>query len=693
MSDDPKRLDALLRDMEVPEFDNPEHKRALKARLLGSAGEMGAMAADGDDGYEDLDYDDYSEETDELDAHQLAGLQTEEDRVDTGEYEDGDVGSLVFGGQLEDEDRAKTMVGSFPDPEEEIPLDGKTQILAVDDVAQQVPVLTIEAANSTSDVEIVTDRFVIGRSPDCDVVIPDQLVSRQHAVIERRGDGWYLVDQDSGNGTFINDERVYEEPLYDGDLIQVGDAAITFTAPGAEDVLEPAAAEKTRMLPAPGLKTRGTNVTGMPLSPAAGKRRKLLMLGGSLAAILLVAVTVKFVVFKPAAPKGPSPQELAAQKMAQQALAKAERDFAKVKELAREEKWLEAVSLVRQVAKEMPDNQEVQEYKTTIQHEAAVSSHIQEARKKLEANQHEEALKLLASVSPNSMQIDAVKQLKQEIEDAWRRARQDKARIALSEENPEEARRLAMLMLQTDPEDAVAIEIRDQADKAILRKSKPVRRRRRRRRRRRGSRRRPKPKSNFLLVGESLVSYRNAKLDVAVSLASSSGVSDQGVKTLKQFKSFYERGNEMSKNAGQSDQAIKFLKKAYSLDTKLGGGKGKINEQLRGRLAKVYFVKGVDAHTRNKYDKAYQSYTNVLKYKKLPTAIDRLRKLEMEAKKFYETAYVIKGSNPEKAVRHCKTVLGMVSRQNVYHGKCTKLISKVQGAAIGGSGSYGGDGF
>ena len=64
----------------------------------------------------------------------------------------------------------------------------------------------------------------------------------------------------------------------------------------------------------------------------------------------------------------------------------------------------------------------------------------------------------------------------------------------------------------------------------------------------------------------------------------------------------------------------------------------------------------------------------------------------MEAKKLYETAYVIKGSAPEKAVRHCKTVLTMVSAQSVYAGKCKKLIGKIQGP-LGGGSEGGGDGF
>ena len=44
--------------------------------------------------------------------------------------------------------------------------------------------------------------FVLGRHRDCDLVIPDPLVSRHHLRIERRGDAFILVDE-SRNGTYV----------------------------------------------------------------------------------------------------------------------------------------------------------------------------------------------------------------------------------------------------------------------------------------------------------------------------------------------------------------------------------------------------------------------------------------------------------------------------------------------------------
>ena len=66
----------------------------------------------------------------------------------------------------------------------------------------------------------------IGRQQGYEVWVPDNGVSRQHARIERDGDGYRLTDLDSANGTYMDGERVTRRRLSDGDLIQLGPAAL-----------------------------------------------------------------------------------------------------------------------------------------------------------------------------------------------------------------------------------------------------------------------------------------------------------------------------------------------------------------------------------------------------------------------------------------------------------------------------------
>jgi hypothetical protein len=69
---------------------------------------------------------------------------------------------------------------------------------------------------------ILRDQFLIGRGPECDIVVPDRQISRQHARIRRTSDGIQVEDLGSKNGTHVNGVRL-EAPaiLQDGDVVQV----------------------------------------------------------------------------------------------------------------------------------------------------------------------------------------------------------------------------------------------------------------------------------------------------------------------------------------------------------------------------------------------------------------------------------------------------------------------------------------
>ena len=69
----------------------------------------------------------------------------------------------------------------------------------------------------------------IGRSPECQVVLKDFGISRQHAKVSVDEDGVRIVDLRSKNGTQVNGVPVMEAPLRDGDRILLGKFQITFS--------------------------------------------------------------------------------------------------------------------------------------------------------------------------------------------------------------------------------------------------------------------------------------------------------------------------------------------------------------------------------------------------------------------------------------------------------------------------------
>jgi FHA domain/zinc-ribbon domain len=72
------------------------------------------------------------------------------------------------------------------------------------------------------------DRMTVGRQPEADIFLDDVTVSRDHALLVRRGGDWYLDDCGSLNGTYVNRRRVDSHRLADGDELQVGKYRLTF---------------------------------------------------------------------------------------------------------------------------------------------------------------------------------------------------------------------------------------------------------------------------------------------------------------------------------------------------------------------------------------------------------------------------------------------------------------------------------
>jgi hypothetical protein len=72
------------------------------------------------------------------------------------------------------------------------------------------------------------ERMTIGRRPDSDIFLDDVTVSRDHALLVRRGEEFFLDDLGSLNGTYVNRRRIESARLDDGDELQVGKYKLTF---------------------------------------------------------------------------------------------------------------------------------------------------------------------------------------------------------------------------------------------------------------------------------------------------------------------------------------------------------------------------------------------------------------------------------------------------------------------------------
>ena len=71
-------------------------------------------------------------------------------------------------------------------------------------------------------IDVEKDQSMVGRDPSCEIVVTDGSVSRRHARLERRGAAWWVVDQGSANGTYVNSLRVAEQALRPGQELRFG---------------------------------------------------------------------------------------------------------------------------------------------------------------------------------------------------------------------------------------------------------------------------------------------------------------------------------------------------------------------------------------------------------------------------------------------------------------------------------------
>lgn len=100
----------------------------------------------------------------------------------------------------------------------------------LDDVVAQGAALVIRAGGGRvgESFPLDAERHAIGRRPDSAVFLDDVTVSRDHALVVRRGEDWHLDDLGSLNGTYVNRQRIESQRLADGDELQIGKYKLTF---------------------------------------------------------------------------------------------------------------------------------------------------------------------------------------------------------------------------------------------------------------------------------------------------------------------------------------------------------------------------------------------------------------------------------------------------------------------------------
>jgi hypothetical protein len=102
--------------------------------------------------------------------------------------------------------------------------------LSLADLRIEGPALVVRSGGGRAGetFALAGERIGVGRGPENEVFLDDVTVSRRHAVLVRRDDGFYIDDEESLNGTYVNRRRVESAKLEDGDEVQIGKYRLTF---------------------------------------------------------------------------------------------------------------------------------------------------------------------------------------------------------------------------------------------------------------------------------------------------------------------------------------------------------------------------------------------------------------------------------------------------------------------------------
>ena len=111
-------------------------------------------------------------------------------------------------------------------------MDNETTPLETSNDSAEEPLFILSLLNNelmSSSWKLVSNEYSIGRSSENNIILDDITVSRHHALITISEQGVKIIDNNSTNGIYINNEIKSEHKLKSGDKIQIGKYSLLLT--------------------------------------------------------------------------------------------------------------------------------------------------------------------------------------------------------------------------------------------------------------------------------------------------------------------------------------------------------------------------------------------------------------------------------------------------------------------------------
>lgn len=338
--------------------------------------------------------------------------------------------------------------------EEEEPQDEKTQAMEIpgsqgseevesseeSTVLFQIPIsapalkarlIGIAGPDLGHEIELTDESIVLGRSKECDVSVKDPTASRKHIRFDWKDNQYVLTDLGSGNGTTVNDRKESETVLSDGDQLGLGKSVFRYDFVGKDAGAEgPLVSDGEQ---------RGESAILSSVLGVGGKEGTSPLIPGIIGVLAIVVAMIVYFGFGGAAEKSQEP-EVTKEESGPTAEEKGAEAFAEGMELAKSEKWEEAMVSLGRAANAQPDNEGYGKALARAEEEVGYRETFEKARKLVVEKAYSQALDLMAGL-PTSTSISAeVLREKKEVQDLFAAAQIALAKEALGKDSLEDAK-------------------------------------------------------------------------------------------------------------------------------------------------------------------------------------------------------------------------------------------------------------
>ena len=144
---------------------------------------------------------------------------------------------------------------------------------------------------------LTNDFYTVGRSDERDICIKDSSLSSHHCDIIRNGDTFIVRDNNSTNGTRINDVSVTEQELMNSDIIKFGGIEVLFDADNREGSRSTTTQKTSTGITITDIDPETVNLGAAPIQANQSEKKERMILVGIIV-LLLLGVLVGYLVHK-----------------------------------------------------------------------------------------------------------------------------------------------------------------------------------------------------------------------------------------------------------------------------------------------------------------------------------------------------------------------------------------------------------